>query len=155
MNTIQTIWSALTSQNETLTNMLLIPLAFLDIYIGMIYFTSILNIDTTRKRKLIYVVTYGIVANILKFSVPTEYYVFFNLIVWPVLVFFILKATILKSILSEVVTMVTSSILELLFATIIYNIFDITSDVIIATPIYKISIALCKYTSIREHEYQN
>ena len=145
MNTIQTIWSALTSQNETLTNILFIPLTFLDIYIGMIYFTSILNIDTTRKRKLIYVVTYGIVANILKFSVPTEYYVFFNLIVWPVLVFFILKATILKSILSEVVTMVTSSILELLFATIIYNIFDITSDVIIATPIYKISIALCIY----------
>ena len=107
MNTIQTIWSALTSQNETLTNILFIPLTFLDIYIGMIYFTSILNIDTTRKRKLIYVVTYGIVANILKFSVPTEYYVFFNLIVWPVLVFFILKATILKSILSEVVTMVT------------------------------------------------
>ena len=53
MNTIQTIWSALTSQNETLTNILFIPLTFLDIYIGMIYFTSILNIDTTRKRRIV------------------------------------------------------------------------------------------------------
>lgn len=148
MNTIQTIWSALTSQNETLTNILFIPLTFLDAFIGMLYFTSILNIKTTKKRKITYVVTYGIVANLIAFLIPKPYYVFVNIIVWPMMIFFILKTTILKSIMSEVITMVITSILDFLFAKIFYNIFNITSEVIIVTPLYRVGIALCIYLVI-------
>ena len=148
MNTIQTIWSALTSQNEPLTNILFIPLTFLDAFIGMLYFTSILNIKTTKKRKITYVVTYGIVANLIAFLIPKPYYVFVNIIVWPMMIFFILKTTILKSIMSEVITMVITSILDFLFAKIFYNIFNITSEVIIVTPLYRVGIALCIYLVI-------
>lgn len=145
MNTIQTIWSALTSQNETLTNMLLIPLAFLDIYVGMLFFTSVLNIKSNRKSRIIYVLVYGIVANLITFLIPQPYYIFVNLIVWPLMVFFILRTTILKSIMSEVITLVITSILELLFAYIYNAIFNITSEVIIVTPIYRICVALSIY----------
>ena len=148
MNTIQTIWSALTSQNETLTNILFIPLAYLDAFICMMYFSTILNITASRKRKLIYVITYGTIAVFLNFVVPSPYAVFVNLIVWPLMVFFLLKTTILKSILSEVITMVTTSILELLFANIFLTLFNVTSEIIVITPIYRIAIALTIYLII-------
>ena len=118
MNTIQTIWSALTSQNETLFKYLSIPIAFLDIYICMLYFSTILDIKLTKKNKTLYVIIYGIVANLITFLIPSPYAIFVNLIVWPLMVFFLLKTTILKSILSEIISMVTSSILEFLFANI-------------------------------------
>ena len=148
MNTIQTIWSALTSQNETLTNILFIPLAYLDAFICMMYFSTILNITASRKCKLVYVITYGTIAVFLNFVVPSPYAVFVNLIVWPLMVFFLLKTTILKSILSEVITMVTTSILELLFANIFLTLFNVTSEIIVITPIYRIAIALTIYLII-------
>ena len=61
------------------------------------------------------------------------------------MVFFILKASILKSILSEVITLVATSILEFIFANIYNLIFNITSDLIIVTPIYRLAVALSIY----------
>lgn len=148
MNTIQTIWSALTSQNETLTNILFIPLAYLDAFICMMYFSTILNITASRKRKLIYVITYGTIAVFINFVVPSPYAIFVNLIIWPIMVFFILNASILKSILSEIISMVTSSILEFLFANIFLAIFDISSEIIRVTPIYRLAVAFSIYLII-------
>ena len=54
MNILQTIWSALTTPNETLTQILTIPLAFIDAYVGMLFFTTILNINVSIKRKIVY-----------------------------------------------------------------------------------------------------
>ena len=142
MNSLQTIWSILSTPNELLVKLIAIPLTYLDVYIGMLFFTSILNIETTNKRKLAYVLIYGTIANIITFVVPTSYSVFVNLIVWPLMVFFILKTTILKSILSEVITMVATSILDFIFANILLHIFNITSEMIMVIHIYRIIVAL-------------
>ena len=148
MNTLQTIWSALTTQNEPLIKFLAIPLTFLDIFVCMLFFSTLLNIETTRKRKILYVLIYGILANIITFLVPTSYSVFVNIIVWPLMVFFILKTTILKSILSEVVTMVTTSVLDFILSSIFLRVFNINYDTLISTPLYRIISALSIYLII-------
>lgn len=148
MNTIQMIWSTLTSQNEALTNILLIPLAFVDAYVCMMYFSTILNIQSSKKSKIIYVVTYGIIAILLTFFVPSPYSIFVNLILWPLMVFFLLKTTILKSILSEVISMMTSAILEFLFANMFLTIFNISSELIREIPIFRLAVAFSIYLII-------
>lgn len=145
MNTLQTIWSALTVPNPMLFNVLSIPLAFLDIYVCMIFFSTILNIKLTNKKQYLYVLIYGFIANVITFLVPTSYAIFVNIIVWPLMVFFILKATILKSILSEVITMVTTSILDFIISSIFLNVFGINYDILILTPIYRLISALSIY----------
>ena len=145
MNTLQTIWSALTTQDEVLTKILFIPINYIDAFVCMLFFTSVLNIETTKKRKLIYVLTYGTIGNLITFLVPTSYAVFVNIIVWPLMVFFILKASILKSILSEVITMVITSILEFIFANIFLQMFNITSEMIMVVPLYRVTVALSIY----------
>lgn len=145
MNTLQTIWSALTTPDEGLMKILFIPVNYIDSLVCMLFFTSVLNIETTRKRKIIYVITFGTIGNLVTFLVPTSYAVFVNIIVWPLMVFFILKASILKSILSEVVTMVATSILDFVFANICLNIFNITSEMIMVVPLYRVTVALSIY----------
>ena len=119
MNTLQTIWSALTVPNEPLFKIISIPLNYLDILVGMLFFTTLLNIETTFKKKCIYVAIYGTIATLISTLIPSSYKVFINIILWPILVFFIFKTTILKSILSAVLTLIMSSVLE----SILINIF--------------------------------
>lgn len=81
MNILQTIWSALTTPHETLVNLIFIPINFLDAFIGMFFFTTLLNITPSQKRKIIYVIIYGLIGNILTFIVPATHKLFINLII--------------------------------------------------------------------------
>lgn len=145
MNILQTIWTALTTPNEMLFNILAIPLNYLDAFVCMLYYSAILNINSTKKVKAIYVLTYGTLSILITFLIPNTYKVFINIIIWPIIVFFILKTTVLKSILSEIITMVTTSILELIFANIFFALFNVTSEMIIGIPIYRLVIAISIY----------
>lgn len=51
MEIFQTIWTALTTPNEILTKIMLIPLAFLEAFVSMLFFTTVLNIQTSKKQK--------------------------------------------------------------------------------------------------------
>lgn len=148
MITLQTIWSALTTQNEVLTKILLTPLSYLDAFVGMLFFTTVLNIETTKRKKFIYVLSYGTLANLINFIIPTSYSVFINIIIWPIMVFFILKTTILKSILSEVITMVTTSILDFIIVNVFLKIFNINYDMLLTTPFYRLISVISIYLSM-------
>ena len=148
MNTLQTIWSALTVPNELLVKILSVPLAYLDAYIMMSFFTTILNINSSKKRKIIYVLVYGSIGNILNFVVPTSYTVFINIVVWPIIIFFLLKTTIIKALLAEIITLIVTSTLEILFTNIFLNLFNITSEMIMVIPINRIIVILSIYLII-------
>lgn len=148
MNILQTIWSALTQSNEILTNILLIPLAYLDAYVVMLFFTTLLNIQTTTKRKILYVLIYGSIGNLSTLIIPVSYKIFINMIIWPILIFFILKTSILKSILSMVLTLIITLILESIFTNIFLLVLNISSQDVVTIPLYRLIIALSIYLFI-------
>lgn len=45
MELLQTIWNALTNENEILMNIISVPMIFLEIYLTFLLFTTILNIS--------------------------------------------------------------------------------------------------------------
>lgn len=146
MEFLQMIQTAITTPNEDLMNFLSIPIIFLDIFVGAYFFTTILNIQYSKKKMLMYLLIHGILSNIVAFIVPTSYTIFVTMIIWPILVFFIFKTTILKSILSEVITLVTTSILELALSGIFLNGFNISYNTLMTVPIYRIPCVFCIYT---------
>ena len=148
MSTLQTIWSALTIENPMLTNILGIPLMFLDLTVCMLFFSSILNIQSTKRQKITYVIVLGIIANITSFIIPSSYRIFFNILVWPIVIFFILKTTIIKALLAEIIILVITSTLDFIFANIFLSLFHVTSEMILIIPIYRIAIALIIYLII-------
>ena len=100
MNILQTIWSALTQSNEMLVNLIAIPLIYLDAYVVMLFFTTLLNIQSSSKRKLLYVIIYGTIGIIINFLVPPSYKIFVNMIIWPIIICIIFKVNVIKALLS-------------------------------------------------------
>ena len=145
MDLLQTIWTALTTPNEELINILGLPLRFLDIFVGAFFFTNLLNINSTKKKIALYVLIHGICANLAGFLVPYSYSFFATMVVWPIIVFFIFKTTVLKSILSEIITLVVTSILDFIFANLFLSLFQITSEQIMTIPIYRYTVMFSIY----------
>ena len=144
MDILQTIWTAMTTQNELLVKILLIPLSYLDAFVVMLFFTSILNINSNIKNKLLYVLIYGSIGTIITFLVPVSYAVYINIVIWPLVIFFVLKTSILKALLAEIISMVTTSILDFIAANILLT-FSITSEMIMTIPLYRIGVMLSIY----------
>ena len=55
MEIFQTIWTALTTENQILINFISFPMLILELVISMLLFTTILNIKVTTKQKIIYI----------------------------------------------------------------------------------------------------
>ena len=148
MEFLQTIWTALTTSNEGLLKIIGIPLNFLDLFVCMLFFTTIFNIETTTKRKLLYTLIFGIFSNIVNLVVPASYTIFVFIIMYPMMIFFILKTSVLKSILSEIVTLALTSILDFISANILLTFFNVVPAEIMVIPLYRVAVALSIYLVI-------
>lgn len=157
MEIFQTIWTALTTPNETLLGILTFPIYFIDAIVNMLLFTTILNIKTTKKRKIIYVFSLGIIASIIRSFIPDPYGVFTNIITVILFVKFVLNASWLKALLSEFLSICISSVLELFVFRLYLTVFHIPYDLIMTAPFYRIiailSIYLCFYLLYRIIKY--
>jgi len=146
MEILQTIWTALTTPNEGLFKIISLPLNFLDAYITFIVFSTVLNIDATRRQKIQYVCIFSTLAIISNFLLPSNLYAqLANMLILPILVICIFKVSILKGILSEVVVYAITSCLDFIISKIIFSIFHITTSEMIAIPLYRFAIMISIY----------
>lgn len=145
MEILQTIMTALTTPNEELFKIITLPLNFLEAYIGMIFFTTILNIESTRKQKLTYVLSFSIIGLLINFLLPNLYATLMIMMLCPTLTILIFKVSILKGILSEVLLYVVTACLDFILSKIIFFVFHVTTDEMIVIPLYRIAIILSIY----------
>ena len=120
MEFLQTIWTSLTTPNEGLIKIIFIPLSFLEAFIGMLFFTTILNIKSTTHRKIIYILCISILSLISKYAFPNLYSTIINMILWPLLVIFVFRVSVLKGILSEVVVFAITACLDFIVSKTLY-----------------------------------
>lgn len=148
MEIIQTIWTALTTQNEIALNITGVISCFIDVFVNMLLFTTILNIRTTKKSKLIYVVILSIVAFIFRNFIPNPYATFCNIIVAILLVKFIFKTNWLKSLLSEFIVIAVSSIFELVMFKFYQSVLHISQEQLLTIPLYRLFCSLTIYIGV-------
>ena len=142
---LNAVWSALTTTNDELINVLAIPCNFIEITVVMLLFTTLLKIDTTKKQKITYILLLSLLGVFNTFLIPSPYNIIVNLILSPIIVFFVLKTTILKSILAEILPMIIGSIIETILLKIYILIFGISQDIASSVPIYRLSFTLINY----------
>lgn len=145
MEFLQTIWTSLTTPNEGLIKIIFIPLSFLEAFIGMLFFTTILNIKSTTHRKIIYILCISILSLISKYSFSNLYSTIINMILWPLLVIFVFRVSVLKGILSEVVVFAITACLDFIVSKTLYLILYININEMLTIPIYRIGIILSMY----------
>lgn len=148
MKTLQNIWSILTSENQLFIDLNGIPCIFIEAYLYMLIFTTVLNIKSTTKKKILFVFSFSIISLLNTYFGIPPFNTFVNLISIPVLVLLIFRTSVLKAILSEIVLYV----IALLFGTIIMTIYSailrVPSSVTSIIPIHKICFSLFYYTGL-------
>ena len=140
-----TIWTALTTTNEELINILAIPCTFIEITVTMLLFTTLLRLDATKKQQISYVLFFGIFSIVNNFIIPNPYKVILNLLLSPIFVYYIFKTTVLKSILSEIIPIVIGTIIETIILRFLYILLGITNETAYSVPIYRIAFLFINY----------
>ena len=145
MEILQTIWNALTTENVMLIRIISVPMTILEVAVTTLLFTSILNIKSEKKQKLFYIFSFSFIAIISMLFLPTPFNTFINVIACPILVYFIFKTNIIKSILAEIIPYIVFFILSSLLITFFVKITGLPSDYFLQVPLYKVSFALINY----------
>lgn len=148
MEIFQTIWTALTTPNETLSKFIFIPFYYLDTLVNMLLFTTILNIKCSKKTKIIYVLILATIGNLIRSFIPDQYGVFLNLLSIFLFGKFILKISWLKALLAMFITLSLSSILELFMLRLYLVAFNISYELVMTIPFYRILFTVSIYLSI-------
>lgn len=148
MQILQTIWTALTTENEILISIIRIPFVFIEIYLEMLLFHSFFNITSSTKNKILYVFSISTISIIFSTFIPNPYYSIINLFLLPLFIWFFFKTNFIKSIFSSILPMVIIVILESVYIKFFYFVFNINLNSITLIPIYRLSITIIIYISI-------
>lgn len=145
MEILQTIWSALTTENMMLIKIISAPMLVLELTVSMLLFTYILNISVNRKQKILYVIILSIIGLLTSWTIPVPYNTFINVIACPILVYFLFKTNLLKAIVAEIIPYIFFVILGSLILNTCVNLLKIPSDVFLTIPIAKLLSSLAMY----------
>ena len=101
MEFLQTILTALTTQNEGLITLFSVPLTFIEMIVTMLFFTTILNISAARDQKAIYILASSSCVILANNFIPKPYgaYICVFSVFFLILLFF--KTNIVKALISE------------------------------------------------------
>ena len=142
MEIFQTIWTALTTENELLSRIILIPEIFLEITIQVLLFTTLLNIKIDKNRKINYIVIFSILSNISNIFIPNPYRSLINMLLMLILIKIFFKTNVIKTILALILPIVFTIISESIITKGFSSIVDFNSLNLVAVPIYRLLVAL-------------
>lgn len=148
METLQTIWTALTTPNEVLTSILVLPMYFIEAYISMLLFTLLFNIETTKKQKTLYLLVVGCIGIIIKLFFGKPYNAYLNVISIVLSIIFILKVHFWKAIFALSIPFFATAIIESIVAKIYSFIFLNDYSFAINIPIQRFALASIVYCII-------
>ncbi len=146
MEVINNIWMAISTPNEGLINILTIPLFFVEYFLTMTLFLSILNIKATRKQKIIYVLLMGFISIADSYLIPNPINILLNYLMMFILAYLIFKFSLFKSLLSIIVSVIMFALVGTLILNPYLNIFNIDSNQLNTIPIYKLGYLIVMYS---------
>lgn len=145
MEILQTIWTALTTENESLISIFSIPLTFIEMTITMLLFTTVLSIHNNRLQKSLYVICSSLVVTISRFIIPDPYGIFINMFFFIFLVKIIFKTKFLKSVIAPMFPFALFVLVESALVKICLTVFDLQLETLQLIPIYRLPFILCVY----------
>lgn len=145
MEVLNNIWMFLTTSNEFYKKICVAPLAFVEIYTGMILFSTLLNITTKTKNKILYVVLFSLISNLCNFCIPSPFNLLMIYISGFICIITIFKVTPFKAIICLISPIALFGVISTLILNPYLRIFNITSEQLSTIPIYNIGHLLLIY----------
>ena len=148
MEVLNNIWTAISTPNEGLVNIVVSLITFIEYFLVMTLFLTILNIKATIKQKTLYVISISIISIISMNILPSPINIFFNYIATIILSNKLFKISILKSFLSNIISIVTFALIGSLILNPYLTVLNITYEQSENTLIYRLGYLLIIYISV-------
>ncbi len=145
MELLNNIWNALTTPNETLISIILIPSAIIEGILTLIIFTSVLNLETNKKQSIIYVIISSLITLISTYFIPSPLNTFINYISLFIIITLIFKTNVLQSFLAFIIPTIIFALVGTLIMNPYFTLFNINYDQSEIIPIYRILYLLLVY----------
>ena len=146
MDILNNIWTAISTPNEGLINIILaILLVFIESPLSLSLISNMFNINFLKKQKYIYIIVVSILGMLSMFIIPSPFNTILNYISTFLIIYFIFKINITKAIVASVFPSVIFNLLGILLLNPYLSFCNITYDQAITVPIYRISFAVFMY----------
>ena len=145
MEILNNLWSALSTPNEQLLNILLIPASVIENFLIMMLFTALLDIKASPKQKATYIIAMSITSLLSMYIIPSPFNIFFNYIMMISLVYFIFKMSFLKSTIAIIASAFGFNIITFLISNPYITLLNISSDDLFTIPIYRLTYIAIVY----------
>lgn len=145
MEFLQTIWTALTTENETLLNYIAIPFSFIEIALTILLSNSILNLKLSRKKIILYIIIIPIVSNLAAFLFSDTLKIIVNIVFTPLFAVFVLKLNFFKGLLIEFLPMIIMLVSETVWLNFANIVFGLSSDKFNIVPLYRMIMSALDY----------
>ncbi len=137
MEILNNLWLAISTPNEGLINILLIPMIFVEAFIIMSLFICIANIKTSNINKFIYTFLASCISILSNSFMPTPFNVFINYITSIVLVCVIFKKSFFKALVSYAIALIIFNLVGILLLNPYLTLLHIDTNKLNTIPIYR------------------
>lgn len=148
MELLHNMWNVLVTEDENLMKYITFIMSIFETYVTFKLFTAVLDISYTSKKRNIYFLCMTIYCFITTFIIPNELAVFATIIVLPTIIKFVFNVSIPKSILSELIALLTTLVIESIYIKLFYFIFGISLENFKNVPIYRLPSMIIVYIII-------
>lgn len=148
MEILNDIWIALSTPNESLINISLIFCGIIESFLTMLLFLSVLNLKASTKQKLAYVSLSLVTALLNIFVIPNPFNAFINYAINVILLYYIFKLSIFKSIIGTFLPVIVFGLIGSLIANPFFTILNISSEQMSSIPIFRLAYLMTMYTFI-------
>ena len=145
MEVLNNIWIAISTPNEGLVNILTALATFIENYLTLFLFTSILNIPYDKKNTYIYVIVMSIISIISLLFIPEPFKIFINYTAMFFVIKFLFKISNFKNLLCTVLSALIFALIGTLILNPYMNLLGITTNAVLYVPIYKLGYLLLTY----------
>lgn len=148
MEVLHNLWNIVSTEDENLTKYTILTLTFVEIYVTMKLFTSILNISYTKKQMSLYIIVMSFLMIFSTIFIPKELSLFIHMTITFIIIKLIFKSSILKAILAEIIPMIILALLETLYSKLCFNLFGISIVDCANIILYRIPYMLFVYLTL-------
>lgn len=138
MEILNNIWLAISTPNEGLLNMLFIPLAFIENFLIITLYLTLLNASVSLKQKAIYTLLISVLGFLTQLFIPNPFNIFINYFLQILVAYLMLKNLVLKTAISVVLSIIAFNLISILILNPYLAIFRISSEQLNTIPFYKI-----------------
>ncbi len=149
MNVLNNFWIAISTPNEELIKVISIPLLMLiEAPLSFLLISNIFNIKFSKKQRIFYILTTGIIAVIASLFMKWPYNIIFNYATIFIILYFIMKVNFVKSLIATIFPSIVFNLTGYLLANPYLSIFHITYEENNTIVIYRIPFVIFNYLMV-------